>query len=221
MDTTMKLYDIVYIDPPWQFNKRSNTNTSFGGGAMAHYPTMPMKDIAALDFTIFMKENALMYCWVTLAKLPECIEAIQKPNLQFVTTGFVWIKTNPVGHSEPQDGINIFDPSDNTYRKPFYGVGNYTASNAEICLIFRKGKMVKHKEKVSQVLLTPREKHSKKPKEAYNRLETMYPSSDFNKIEIFARNSSTGFDVVGNQHNNIQIEDFIQQYKDYYHDVET
>jgi len=210
----MKLYDIVLIDPPWQFNKRSNTSTKFGGGAMAHYPTMTMDEIAELDFTTFMKDNALMYCWVTLAKLPECIEAIQKPNLKFVTTGFTWIKTNPVGHKEPQDGINIYDPNTETYRKPFYGVGNYTASNAEICLIFRKGKMVKHKKKVSQVIISPREKHSKKPAETYNLLETMYPSEEFNKIEIFARNSAQGFDVVGNQLNDIQIQDFIQSYKD-------
>jgi len=120
--------------------------------------------------------------------------------LQFVTTGFVWVKTNPIGHLTPQ--------------KPFYGVGNYTASNAEICLIFRKGKMLKHVEKVSQVIISPREKHSKKPKETYIKLETMYPSSDFAKLEVFARNSAPGFDTIGNQHNNIQVEDFIASYKD-------
>ena len=210
----MKLYDIVYIDPPWQFNKRSNTTTKFGGGAMAHYPTMTMQQLSALDFSLIMKPNSLMYCWVTLAKLPLCIAAIQKPNLQFVTTGFVWVKTNPIGRLEPQTGINIFDPSDNTYRKPFYGVGNYTASNAEICLIFRKGKMLKHKQKVSQVIISPREKHSKKPAEAYTKLETMYPSPTFSKIELFGRNSAPNFDTIGNQYNNIDIVDFLAKYKD-------
>ena len=210
----MKLYDIVYIDPPWQFNKRSNTNTKFGGGAMAHYPTMTMKEIANLDFTLCMKENALLYCWVTLAKLPECIAAIEKPNLRFAATGFVWVKTNPKAHSTPQDGINIYDPLDQSYRKPFYGVGNYTASNAEICLIFRKGKMIKYDTKVSQIIISPREKHSKKPQEAYDKLNTMYPSTKFDKLEIFARSSADGFDTIGNQLNNITVEGFLNQYKD-------
>ena len=210
--TTNKLYDIVYIDPPWQFNARNNTGTSFGGGAMKHYPTMPMNEIAELDFTLIMKPNALMYCWVTLAKLDQCINAMAKKNLVFVTTGFVWIKTNKLGNSEPQSGLNIFN--NNEYRKVFYGVGNYTASNAEICLIFRKGKMVKHKQKVSQVIIAPIAEHSKKPAEAYELLETMYPSNEFDKIEIFARTSAPGFDVVGNQLNNIDIRDFLNSYKD-------
>ena len=210
--TTNKLYDIVYIDPPWQFNARNNTGTSFGGGAMKHYPTMPMKDIAALDFTLIMKPDALMYCWVTLAKLDECISAMAKKNLVYVTTGFVWIKTNKLGNAEPQSGVNVY--TNGEYRKVFYGVGNYTASNAEICLIFRKGKMVKHKQKVSQIIIAPLAEHSKKPKEAYDLLETMYPATDFDKIEIFARRSAPGFDVVGNQLNNIDIRDFLNSYKE-------
>ncbi len=208
---TNKLYDIVYIDPPWQFNARNNTGTSFGGGAMKHYPTMTMTEIAELDFTLIMKPNALMYCWVTLAKLDECIKAIAKKNLVYVTTGFVWIKTNKLGNPTPQTGINVF--SNNEYRKVFYGVGNYTASNAEICLIFRKGKMIKHKQKVSQVIISPIAEHSKKPLEAYQLLETMYPAAEFDKIEIFARTSAHQFDVVGNQLNDIDIIDFLDLYK--------
>ena len=205
-------YDILYIDPPWQFNKRSNTSTKFGGGAMGHYQTMPMDKIAELDFLSLLKQDGLIYCWVTLAKLDECIQAIKKPKLHLVTTGFVWIKTNPVGHATPQGtDINIFDPIDSTYRKPFYGVGNYTASNAEICLIFRKGKMIKHKTKVSQIIISPREKHSKKPIEAYDLLDTMYPSSDFTKLEIFARSNRPGWDAVGDQYNNKTIQQFISE----------
>ena len=209
-----KLYDILLVDPPWRFNKRSNTNTKFGGGAMKHYPTMSMDEIKALDFTLAMKENALMYCWVTLAKLPQCIDALEKHNLKFVTTGFVWVKTNPIGHDKPLDGINIYDSNEQSYRKPFYGVGNYTASNAEICLIFRKGKMVKHHKKVSQIIISPRDKHSKKPSETYELMEIMYPKEHFDKLEIFGRNSAEGFDTVGNQFNDIDIVDFLEKYKE-------
>jgi len=209
--STKKLYDIVYIDPPWQFNARNNTGTSFGGGAMAHYPTMPMKEISNLDFTKIMKPNGLMYCWVTLAKLDQCITAMAKKNLVYVTTGFVWIKTNKKGTLAPTSNkLSVFDK--NEYRNVFYGVGNYTASNAEICLIFRKGRMVKHKTKVSQVIISPLDVHSKKPQEARDLLNIMYPSPEFDKIEIFARTEATGFDIVGNQSNNIDIRDFLASY---------
>lgn len=213
--SNLKYYDILYIDPPWQFNKRSNTSTKFGGGAMAHYSTMPMSEIKALDFSLPLKPNALVYCWITLAKLQECITAIQSPTLKLVATGFVWIKTNPKLSTSiiTTDKPQIYYQNKG-YSKPFYGVGNYTASNAEICLIFRKGKMLKYENKVSQVIISPRDKHSKKPIEAYDKLETMYPHSKFSKLELFARNTMAYFDTIGDELNNINVKDFLNKYKD-------
>ena len=47
----------------------------------------------------------------------------------------------------------------------FFGVGWYTKSNAEICLIATKGKPPKQSNKVSQIIETIREEHSKKPQQ--------------------------------------------------------
>ncbi len=204
-----KKYDILYMDPPWQFNKRSNTNTKFGGGAMAHYPTMTMKEIKALDYSKCLNDNALVYCWVTLAKLAECIDAITRDDIKLVATGFVWVKTNKLNDTPVKDK-HLQITIDGKYTTPFYGVGNYTASNAEICLILRKGKMVKYDKKVSQIIISPREQHSRKPTEAYERLTTMYPTQ--NKLELFARTSYPGFDVVGNQLNASTVEEFLENY---------
>jgi len=203
----LKKYDILYIDPPWKFNARSNTNTKFGGGAMKHYPTMTMSEIKKLDFSLLLKDNGLAYVWVTLAKLPECINAIQSKDLQYATTGFVWVKLK--GSSDtPTDTHRYY--MDDTYYRPFFGVGNYTASNAEICLIFRKNKMIKYEQKVSQIIISKIEEHSKKPKEAYDLLNTMYPNAD--KLEIFARNSYEGFDSIGNQFNDMDIKEVLKLY---------
>ncbi len=46
---TQKKYAILYVDPPWRYNKRNKFGTSFGGGVAAHYPTMSMAEIHPLN----------------------------------------------------------------------------------------------------------------------------------------------------------------------------
>ena len=58
----------------------------------------------------------------------------------------------------------------------FMGLGYYTRSNPEICLLFTKGKPLKRVSKsVRNLIVTPIERHSKKPEEATQTSETVSP----------------------------------------------
>lgn len=92
--------------------------------------------------------------------------------------GFVWIKKN-------KNGSN------------FFGVGWYTKSNAEVCLIATKGKAPKQSNKVSQIVETIREEHSKKPQQVRDKIVEF--CGDLPRIELFARQSVAGWDCWGNE----------------------
>ena len=66
----MKLYDLLYIDPPWSYG-----NTATRGSACRHYPTMSLQEIK--DLYIPAKKDSIMFLWATSALLPPAIEVMQ------------------------------------------------------------------------------------------------------------------------------------------------
>ena len=108
------------------------------------------------------------------------IEVIESWGFKYATVGFVWVKENPKS------------------KTIFTGPGNYTKSNAEVCIIATKGKLLERVDKtIQQIIINPRENHSKKPDEVRKRIERMY--GDVPRIELFARQKSEGWDVWGNE----------------------
>lgn len=79
------------------------------------------------------------------------------------------------------------------------GLGKYTISNAEYCLIARKGKYWRDSKNVQQIILAPKTIHSKKPNEIRDRIVKL--CGDKPRIELFAREKTNGWDVWGNEVN--------------------
>jgi N6-adenosine-specific RNA methylase IME4 len=71
----------------------------------------------------------------------------------------------------------------------YSGLGHWTNGNAELCLLCKKGH--------------PRGKHSAKPPEI--RDEIIRLVGDLPRIELFARDVINGWDVIGNEIDNIDI----------------
>jgi site-specific DNA-methyltransferase (adenine-specific) len=180
----MKKYQIIYADPPWFYNKRNLFNKSgkrnnFGWGATNHYPVMRTEDICALPIQKIADENCMLFLWTTFPRLDDALKVIKLWGFQYVTVGFVWIKTTKNGEIRMD------------------GVGNYTMSNAEICLIGRKGKYWRKKTGVKQIILHQKMEHSKKPDEVRKRIVELL--GDRPRIELFARKKTEGWDVFGNE----------------------
>jgi site-specific DNA-methyltransferase (adenine-specific) len=166
-------YKVIYADPPWSYDLKVGQ-----GIADDEYKTMPLEEIKALPIRDMADENAVLFLWVTFPMLQEGLEVIKAWGFQYKTCAFNWIKLN----------------SDGT---PFFGIGHYTKSNSELCLLAVKGKVEIKSNKVSQVIMSQKDKHSKKPYEAYSKIELMY--GDIPRIELFARHKRQGWEAWGNQ----------------------
>lgn len=117
--------------------------------------------------------------WVTFPQLPEAFKVIKAWGFCYKTVAFVWIKQNKSGKGY------------------FFGLGYWTRSNAEICLLAVRGKPKRISKKVFQLIVSPLQEHSKKPEEAGKRIVELM--GDLPRIELFARRQSVGWDVWGNE----------------------
>ena len=176
---TDKKYNIIYADPPWQYKVWSK-KTGLGRSAESHYPTMKKQDIQNLPIQNLCEKDAVLLLWITAPCLLEGIELIEKWGFIYKTIGFNWVKKN-----KKADSL-------------FWGMGYYTRANTELCILATKGKPLKRMSKsVHQVIMTPIEKHSKKPAETRDRIVQLF--GDIPRIELFARQEADGWDCWGNE----------------------
>ena len=174
----MKKYKLIYADPPYEYNARNNLKTRFSGGAMAHYPTMSAEDICKLPVDSISADNCALILWAVFPKLKEALSVMGAWNFRYVTVAFNWFKTSKNG-------------------SPFFGVGYYSKSNSEIALLGIKGKMKPVSNFVSQVIVSNRERHSKKPDIVREKIVELF--GDIPRVELFAREKTDGWDVWGNE----------------------
>lgn len=127
-----KKYSIIYADPPWYY-----TNKASRGAATNHYATMKDKDVQALPVKDLAAEDCVLILWATFPKLRDALDLIDAWGFTYKTVAFNWVKQNKSG-----EGL-------------FMGLGNWTRSNSEICLLATKGKPKRSSAGVHSVVLTP------------------------------------------------------------------
>ena len=88
------------------------------------------------------------------------------------------------------------------------GLGKYTISNAEYCLIARRGKYWREARNVKQIVQYPKTVHSEKPKEIRDRIVSL--CGDLPRVELFARDLCDGWDSIGNEIDGRDIRDVIK-----------
>ncbi len=175
---TNKKYNVIYADPPWCFQNWSDKGKK--RNVDKHYPTMSKEDIQNLPIKNICEENAILFLWVTSPCLIEGIELIKKWGFTYKTVAFTWIKKN-----KKTDSL-------------FTGMGYYTRSNAEFCLIATKGKILSRlSHSVHSVIISKIREHSRKPDEARERIVELL--GDVPRIELFARQYADGWDCWGNE----------------------
>ena len=173
-------YNIIYADPPWTYK----VWTAKGGhkSASAHYQTMSLEDIKKLPVESIAADNSILFMWATYPNLLEAFEVIKSWGFTYKTVGFTWMKMYSNG-------------------KPVCGLGYWTRANAEICLLATRGKPKRINKGVYQAILAPQRKHSQKPDEIRDRIVTLM--GDLPRVELFAREKTKGWDVWGNEVDNV------------------
>ena len=82
-------------------------------------------------------------------------------------------------------------------RHMVYGMGFWTRSNAEVCLLALKGHPKRQNAGIHQFVIAHLEQHSKKPGEVRDKIIKLM--GDLPRIELFAREKTPGWDVWGNE----------------------
>ena len=174
---TNEKYDIIYADPPWAYLWGKGKD----GGHFApekHYPTMSTDEICALDIKSLADKNCALFLWATMPTLPDAIRVMKEWGFKYKTCAFTWVKVR-------KDG------------KPLSGMGSYTKSNAEICLLGMRGHIKAIDKTVPQIVMQQRLGHSVKPPQVRDKIVQLF--GDLPRIELFARQLTPGWAVWGNE----------------------
>lgn len=169
-------YSIIYADPPWSYRDKA---TAGKRGAGYKYPTQSKEWLRELNVRGVSNLDCALFLWVTMPLIDEGLELIKAWGFSYKTCAFTWVKRNKIAPSW------------------FFGMGNWTRSNAELCLLGIKGNIRRVNAGVSSVIDTPIESHSKKP--AIVREKIVSLMGDLPRIELFARQKTDGWDVWGNE----------------------
>jgi N6-adenosine-specific RNA methylase IME4 len=174
-------YDIIYADPPWDYNGKMQFDKSSAGkekldlsrnifisSAEFKYPTLKTAELMQLPMSRIMKDDCLLFMWSTNPHLEQAIKLGVAWGFEYKTVAFIWNKC-------------VHNP------------GQYTLSNCELCLVFKHGRIPRPRgaRNIQQLLNIPRTAHSEKPKEIRDNISAMFPTQQ--KIELFARKQNPGW----------------------------
>jgi len=180
-----KKYSVIYADPPWDYNGKLQFDKSSKGvdeldvsrkifisSASFKYPTLKLEELKKLPLTDIAEEDCLLFMWTSNPHLSQAIELGEAWGFKYRTIAFIWDKMN-------------------------HNPGQYTLSNCEICLVFKRGKIPQPRgaRNVRQLVRVPRGKHSEKPIEVLKGITQMFPTQE--KVELFARRTEEGWDCWG------------------------
>jgi len=180
-----KRFDIIYADPPWHYNGKMQFDKTgkgveeidlakkiFISSAAFKYPTLKLAELKAIPVSQIAKDDCLLFMWATNPHLAQAVELGQAWGFHYKTVAFVWDKMT-------------------------HNPGQYTLSNCELCLLFKRGRIPKPRgaRNIQQLVRIPRGNHSAKPGQVADAIEKMFPTQK--RIELFARKTRAGWESWG------------------------
>jgi N6-adenosine-specific RNA methylase IME4 len=182
-------YRVIYADPPWRFATYSDKGK--GRSAEAHYDCLSIDDIKTFPVAAWAAPDAALLLWATDPLLPRALEVVEAWGFTYKTVGFYWVKLNKGAGARLSSDWPLL-----AERDFFTGLGFWTRANPEPCLLATRGHPKRSAGDVPKLLIAPRREHSRKPDEAYDRIERLLPGP---YLELFARRSRPGWDRFGDQ----------------------
>lgn len=171
-------YGAIVADPPWAFRTCSGKRATSHRTANDHYQTQSAGWLAELPVASLAAPNCALFMWVVDSHIDAAIDLGRDWGFVFKTRAFTWCKTKRDG-----GGCRI-------------GMGYWTRKQTEICLLFTRGKPKRLSMGVREIIEAPRREHSRKPDEAYQRVQALVSGP---YLELFARTRAPGWDAWGDQ----------------------
>lgn len=141
------------------------------GNALKQYDTLSLEEISSLQ--IPSAENSVLFLWITVPLLPFGFSVMEAWGFKYKTM-LTWVKLRQLG------------------------VGYYYRGQTEHLLFGTKGNIKSFRTRHRNVIATMPGKHSEKP-EDFRKLIEQSTYHLHNKLELFARKESAGWDVFGNE----------------------
>lgn len=160
-------YQVIYADPPWQYD-----NSGFDESAESQYPTMSTDDICAQPIDSLTTDEGVLFLWATNPLLPDALKVMKTWGFDY-KTNMAWVKDKARGKAwwlKSKHELLLIGVRKNTPQPATTPPSAFEADRGPI--------------------------HSRKPAEAYEIIESMYPGS---KIELFSRNEREGWTMWGNE----------------------
>ena len=177
-------FGAILADPPWGFQCWNGKDKRVASrGSVTPYDTMDMEAISRLPVASVAAENCALFLWVVWPTLPEAIEIIQKWGFKYKTCAFSWMKADP---------FRLWALEEDVYM----GLGYWTRSNSEVCLLATRGNPKRQDASVRQGIIEPRREHSRKPDCVHERIERLVAGP---YLELFARQERPGWTAWGNE----------------------
>ena len=162
-------YRVLCADPPWSYG---NTQPDYQTEQRDHYPVMKLSDICALPVSQWVEDDAVLFLWVTSPILEESFQVIRAWGFKYKAS-FVWDKVK-------------------------HNMGHYNSVRHEFLLVCVRGSCQPDERKLFDSVQTiERTKHSQKPAEFYDIIETIYPHGK--RLEMFARAKRPGWESYGHE----------------------
>jgi N6-adenosine-specific RNA methylase IME4 len=122
-----------------------------------------------------------LFLWITDPMLPQGLEVMEAWGFRYSTVAFTWAK--------------VSRSSEATWAPKWHmGLGYWTRSNPETCLLGVRGSPKRLAKDVRQLITAPVREHSRKPEDAYTGIERL---CDGPRLELFGRQSRPGWEVRG------------------------
>lgn len=182
-------YGAILADPPWVFNslwgaRRRKTKNGYPSRAVErHYDLQEDDEIAALPIADLAAPNCILFMWTCWPVLQRSFAILDAWGFTYKTCAFSWMKADP---------YRLFADE----QTPYMGLGYWTRSNTEPCLLATRGKPRRLNADVRQGIIAPRREHSRKPDGIHQRVERLVAGP---YLELFARETKPGWDCWGNE----------------------
>ena len=199
-------YNVVYSQTSLSYNDKANAGNR---GASHKFDVVDKDDLIAYDFKDKLATNCMLFMWATFPNMADTLEVMKAWGFQYKTLGFLWLKlnknTNIISNrllsntkgTMNSNGMMEHDVNDVMENLLFLGMGNWTRSNAEMCLIGSRGTLTRNDASIRNTIFSPLEQFGKKPDCVRDKIDKL--CGNVPKLEIFARENHRGWDSVGTE----------------------
>jgi len=141
-------YQVIVIDPPWQYDKRPEDVTH---RAKNLYPEMTVPEVCKLPVASLAQPNCILWLWTTNAFMRGAYECLDAWGFQDKTI-LTWDKVN-------------------------MGLGDWLRGQTEHCILAVKGRPIVSLTNQTTIITEKRREHSRKPLAFYSLVEALCPGS--------------------------------------------